>query len=137
MFAPSFFTGNLVARFGKSRIIATGLFLLIAAALVGINGVSLANYYLGLILLGIGWNFGFIGSTVLLTETYEPHERSKAQGANDFIVFSTVAFASLMSGVTLNHWGWFFLNGLVLPIALLCLASLGWLAAKSQVIIQR
>ncbi len=137
MFAPSFFTGNLIARFGKSRIIATGLFLLIAAALLGINGVSLAHYYLGLILLGIGWNFGFIGSTTLLTETYEPQERSKAQGTNDFIVFSTVAFASLMSGVMLNHLDWFFLNGLVLPIALSCLASLGWLAAKSRVVVQR
>ena len=130
MFAPSFVTGHLIARFGKERIMATGLFILVACGIVALNGISLAHFYTALVLLGVGWNFGFIGATALLTETYEPHERGKAQGANDFILFGTVAFASLMSGYTLNHAGWDFLNWIIFPIAALCLASLWWLKAR-------
>ncbi len=127
MFGPSFFTGNLISRFGKTRIIAIGLALLGLSALVGLQGVTLTNYYGALILLGIGWNFGFIGATTLLTETYHPQEKAKAQGANDFIVFGSVAFASFMAGQTLNAYegeGWNIINTVIFPVITICLLSL-------------
>lgn len=127
MFVPSFFTGHLIARFGKEKIMATGLLILVACGLVGLNGISLAHFYIGLILLGVGWNFGFIGATALVTETYEPHEKNKAQGANDFILFGSVAVASLLSGYSLNHMGWAFLNWIIFPIVAICLVALWWL----------
>lgn len=127
MFAPSFFTGHLIARFGKERIMATGLLILVACALVGLNGITLAHFYIGLILLGVGWNFGFIGATAMVTDCYEPHEKNKAQGANDFILFGSVALASLFSGYTLNHAGWEFINWIVFPVVGICLISLWWL----------
>ena len=127
MFAPSFFTGNLIARFGKEAIVATGLVILAACGAVALMGVELANFWGSLILLGVGWNFGFIGATAMVTETYAPEEKAKAQGANDFILFGTVAFASFMSGQLLNAYGWNVLNMLVFPIVVICLAALGWL----------
>ncbi len=130
MFVPSFFTGHLIARFGKEKIMATGLAILVACALVGLNGISLAHFYVGLILLGVGWNFGFIGATAMVTDTYEPHEKNKAQGANDFILFGSVAFASLLSGYSLNNMGWQFINMIVFPVVAICLAALWWLYAK-------
>ena len=131
MFAPSFFTGHLIARYGKERIVAIGLFILAACAIVALNGISLAHFYLALILLGVGWNFGFIGATSMITDTYEPHEKNKAQGANDFILFGTVALASLMSGFSLNNMGWDFINWIVFPIVGLCLVSLWWLKGRA------
>jgi len=130
MFAPSFFTGHLIARFGKETIMATGLFILVACALVGLNGITLAHFYIGLILLGVGWNFGFIGATAMVTDCYEPHEKNKAQGANDFILFGSVALASLLSGFTLNHMGWEFINWIVFPVVGICLISLMWLKGR-------
>ena len=130
MFGPSFFTGNLIARFGKERIVATGMVLLIACALVGLHGITLTHFYLALILLGFGWNFGFIGATALLTEAYKPEEKAKAQGANDFLLFGSVAFGSFMSGQTLNAFGengWNAINYTVLPVTAVCLLSLLWL----------
>ncbi|MEO1397336.1 MAG: MFS transporter [Pseudomonadota bacterium] len=127
MFGPSFFTGNLIARFGKERIVAAGMLILAACAIVGLSGIELAHFYTALILLGIGWNFGFIGATAMLTETYRPEEKAKAQGANDFILFGMVAFASLMSGQTLNAFGWDALNWVVFPVVAICLVSLLWL----------
>ncbi|MCG8418202.1 MAG: MFS transporter [Proteobacteria bacterium] len=128
MFAPSFFTGSLINRFGKETIVATGLLLLLGCALVALSGIDLANFYIALILLGIGWNFGFIGATAMVTETYRPEERAKVQGANDFIVFGIVAFASLMSGQVLAAAGWAAINVIVLPFLVLCFAMLTWLA---------
>lgn len=130
MFAPSFFTGNLIARFGKELIIAIGLIILAACGAVALMGIELANFWGSLILLGIGWNFGFIGATAMVTETYAPEEKAKAQGANDFILFGTVAFASLMSGQLLNSYGWNLLNMLVFPVVGICLAALGWLVTR-------
>ncbi len=131
MFAPSFFTGHLIAKFGKEKIMATGLAILVACAVVGLNGITLAHFYLGLILLGIGWNFGFIGATAMVTDTYEPHEKNKAQGANDFILFGSVAVASLLSGYSLNHMGWDFINWIVFPIVAICFVGLWWLKSKT------
>lgn len=130
MFAPSFFTGKLIARFGKETIVAAGLVILIGCGVVALSGVSLWQFWIALILLGIGWNFGFIGSTAMLTDTYQSCEKNKVQGVHDFVLFSTVAVASLMSGATLNMFGhsaelgWFLLNWILLPIASTCLLIL-------------
>ena len=130
MFGPSFFTGNLIARFGKEKIVATGLVLLIVCAIVALLGITLTNFYLALILLGFGWNFGFIGATAMLTDTYRPEEKAKAQGANDFLLFGSVAFGSFMSGQTLNAFGdkgWDAINYTVFPVVGICLLALLWL----------
>lgn len=127
MFGPSFFTGNLIAKFGKERIVATGMVLLALCAVVALSGIDLANFYISLILLGVGWNFGFIGATAMLTECYRPEEKAKAQGANDVVLFSMVALASLMSGTTLNSLGWEWVNIIVFPVVVACLLSLVFL----------
>jgi len=127
MFLPSFFTGQLIARFGKAPVVATGLVVLIGCGLLALAGVELFHFWGALILLGIGWNFGFIGATAMVTETYRPAEKGKAQGANDFILFGTVAFASFMSGQMLNAWGWDAVNWTIFPVVVLSLLALGWL----------
>jgi len=127
MFVPSFFTGRLIARFGKAPIVATGLVILVACGLLALAGVELFHFWGALILLGIGWNFGFIGATAMVTETYRSEEKGKAQGANDFILFGTVAFASFMSGQMLNAWGWGSVNWTIFPVVLMSLLALGWL----------
>ncbi|MDD9909784.1 MAG: MFS transporter [Ahrensia sp.] len=136
MFGPSFFTGHLIARFGKEQIVAAGLLILAACAIVGLSGISLAHFYIALILLGIGWNFGFIGATAMLTDTYRPEEKAKAQGTNDFILFGMVAFGSFMSGKTLNAFdgtaGWDATNWVVFPVVAACLMALGWLALRAR-----
>lgn len=124
MFAPSFFTGRLISRFGKETIVATGLALLIGCAIVALSGIALWQFWLALILLGIGWNFGFIGATAMVAETYTPAEKNKVQGAHDFALFGTVAFASLMSGQVYNAGGWAMLNWIIFPVALLCIGAL-------------
>ena len=132
MFGPSFFTGNLITRFGKETIVATGLIVLLACAFVALMGVELMHFWGSLILLGIGWNFAFIGATSMVTETYTPAEKNKAQGANDFILFGTVALASLMSGLTLNHFGWNVINMIVFPVVGIGLIALGWLVLHGK-----
>ncbi len=130
MFAPSFFTGNLIARFGKETIVAAGLLILIVCSIVALSGVELWQFWLALILLGVGWNFGFIGATAMLTSTYTSAEKNKVQGVHDFALFGTVAFASLMSGFTVNAFGgsaelgWAMLNWILLPVAAICLVIL-------------
>ena len=139
MFGPSFFTGNLIAKFGKERIVGAGLVLLALCAMVALTGITLTHFYLALILLGIGWNFGFIGATAMLTDTYRPEEKAKTQGANDFILFGSVAAASFMSGQTLNAFegtlGWDAINYVVFPVVIICLLSLGWLKLKERVVV--
>ena len=125
MFAPSFFTGRLIARFGCEAIIACGLVILIGCSIIAGLGIELWNFWLALILLGVGWNFGFIGATAMVTSTYRTSEKNKVQGVHDVILFSTVAFASLMAGQVLNSFGWDGINMIVRPIALACLLLLG------------
>ncbi|MEZ5811718.1 MAG: MFS transporter [Rhizobiaceae bacterium] len=127
MFAPSFFTGRLIARFGREAVVATGLFLLIACALVALSGIALWQFWTALILLGIGWNFAFIGATAIVAECYRLSERNKVQGFHDFLLFGLVAFASLMSGRIYNIGGWEMLNWIVLPVTFVCLAALAYL----------
>ena len=137
MFAPSFFTGRLIARFGKEKIVATGLLLLIGCAIVALSGIALWQFWTSLILLGVGWNFSFIGSTAIVTECYRPSEKNKVQGFHDFLLFGLVAFASLMSGQVYNAWGWSMLNWLVFPVTLVCLAALAILAFRGRESVQR
>lgn len=129
MFGPSFFTGGLIARFGAERVAAAGLLLLIGCAVVALSGLALWQFWTALILLGLGWNFGFIGATAMVARTYRPSEKGKAQGFHDFILFGSVALASLASGWVMNRFGWDVLNWVVFPVAALCLGALAWLAA--------
>lgn len=115
MFAPSLFTGSLIARFGAPRVMAAGFVLLAAHVALALSGTGLPNYYAALVLLGIGWNFGFVGGTALLTSTYRENERAKAQAINDFVVFGIVAAASLSSGWLYHRFGWEVLNAVALP----------------------
>lgn len=125
MFAPSFFTGRLIHRFGAPTIVAIGFLLLIGCGLIALSGIQLWQFWSALILLGLGWNFGFIGSTAMVAECYRPEEKGKTQGFHDFVLFSSVAFASLMSGAVYNAWGWEMLAWILLPVAVVCLMLLG------------
>lgn len=106
MYAPSFFTGRLITRFGASRIVSFGLLLTGASTLVGLAGVDVAHFWLMLILLGVGWNFGFVGASAMVVECHRPQERTRVQALNDFIVFSTMAIGSFSSGGLLTAHGW-------------------------------
>ena len=127
MYVPSFFTGALITRFGAGKVASTGMALLIAAAFSGLAGIRFENFAVGLILLGLGWNFGFIGGTTLLTSTYEPLERNKAQGLNDFLVFGTTTLTSLSAGALMAGAGWSIVNWAVLPLAAFGLGLILWL----------
>ena len=126
MYVPSFFTGSLIIRFGVERICALGIVILAGAGLAALLGISFANFAVGLILLGLGWNFGYVGGTAMLTETYAPAERAKVQAVNDFAVSSTVAIASLTSGGLFDAMGWTGVNLAVFPAVAVALALLGW-----------
>jgi len=133
MFAPSFFTGHLIARFGVERIMGLGILILGAAGVVALQGVALENFYIALILLGLGWNFGFIGATTMLAGAHAPHERGRMQGLNDLIVFGGVTMASLASGGLMNCSGgsavegWAAVNWAMIPFLVLAGGSLMWL----------
>ena len=116
MFGPSFFTGNLISRFGEYKIILLGALLGVVSVIVSLSGLELANFYIALVLLGLSWNFMFIGGTTLVTTTYKPSETAKVQGLNDFLVFGTVATASLMSGQLQERFGWDVVNYGALPL---------------------
>ncbi len=138
MFAPSFFTGHLIARFGVEKIMATGLAILGAAGIVGLSGVELTNFYLALILLGLGWNFGFIGATTMLAGAHRPEERGVVQGMNDMVVFGMVTVASLASGGLMNCSGgtavegWNAVNLAMIPFLVLAGGSLIWLIRQPR-----
>jgi MFS family permease len=130
MYAPSFFTGHLINRVGIMNLILLGAALLAGAAFVNLSGLAVAQFWLGLVLLGLGWNFTFVGASTLLTETYHPSERAKAQATNDFLMFGAVTLAALSSGATLHLFGWATVNMGVLPgIALIAVAAL-WLRRR-------
>lgn len=128
MYAPSFVTGSLIRRFGVLRILATGALLLFGAAAVDLAGLGFWNFLVGLVLLGAGWNFLYVGGTTLLTEGYQSEERARVQGLNDFLIFGTVAAASLGSGALHDRFGWAVVNLGVLPFIALVLAAIGVLA---------
>jgi MFS family permease len=133
MFGPSFITGALIQRFGVERIVALGLLLLLGCGIVALSGIALWQFWTSLILLGLGWNFGFIGATAMVAETYTPSENGKVQGLHDLILFGFVAFGSLMSGAVYNAWGWEMLNWIIFPVVMLCLGALALLALGGRV----
>ena len=138
MFAPSFFTGTLIARFGVERVIAAGLLLLAAAGLAGYTGATLPHFALALVLLGLGWNFAFIGATAMLTAAHTAEERGRVQGMNDFAVFGLVALASLASGGLMNCTGgdpvdgWTAVNLATAPFLAAAGGALLWLTLRRR-----
>ncbi len=116
MFVPSFFTGHLIKKHGLKPIIMLGCTLLIISALINLFGQSYVHFFTSLVLLGIGWNFTFIGATQLVSLTYRPQEKGKVQGMNDFLVFTTAAIASLFAGQTVETIGWIWVNLISLPL---------------------
>jgi MFS family permease len=127
MYAPSFITGHLIVRFGVFRVISAGLALLLLSAVVGAGGLSVAHFWISLTLVGIGWNFAFIGATTLVTHCYRPEERNKVQSFNDFLIFGTMALGSFASGKMLATVGWEWVNIAVFPPVLAVALLLGWL----------
>lgn len=138
MYAPSFITGHLITRFGVQKIVATGLVILAASGAVALMGVELEHFYIALILLGVGWNFGFIGATTMLARSHSAAERGRIQGINDMIVFGGVTVASLSSGQLMNCWGpdaetgWQLVNLAMLPFLVLAGGALIWLALRPR-----
>lgn len=139
MYIPSFFTGHLIARFGRETIVGLGLLILAGAGAVAMTGVALGNFYLALVLLGLGWNFGFIGSTAMLTASARPEDRASLQGINDFVVFGGVFVASLSSGSLMNctasgnaQSGWQAVNMAMLPFLVLAGGALIWLVLRPK-----
>ena len=124
MYGPSFFTGSLIARFGAPKIVALGLSLEAIGAMIGLSGVTAMHFWAALIVLGIGWNFSFVGASALVLETHRPQERNKVQAFNDFLVFGTMALGSFSSGQLLANYGWSAVNIVVFPPVLLGLAVL-------------
>ncbi|NEX45036.1 MFS transporter [Pseudotabrizicola algicola] len=133
MYAPSFFTGHIIARFGVERVIALGLLILAGSGAVAMAGVALENFFIALILLGVGWNFGFIGATTMLTSAQRPEERGRLQGLNDLILFGGVSVASFASGGLMNcsggsvQAGWQLVNMAMLPFLVAAGGALIWL----------
>jgi len=138
MFLPSFFTGHLIARFGAEKIVALGLAILAAAGGVALSGVELFDFFLALVLLGVGWNFGFIGATAMLTSAHSTAERGRVQGMNDAIVFGCVTIASLASGGLMNcsggdvAAGWSAVNIAMAPFLMLAGGALIWLMLRPR-----
>jgi hypothetical protein len=132
MYVPSFFTGSLIVRFGVERIVFLGFALLLASALVAIEGIALWNFYSGLVLLGVGWNFSFVGATTMVTQCHSPAERNKVQAFNDFLVFGSMAVASFSSGQLLEAFGWTAVNYVVFPTILTAAALLLWRSLRPR-----
>ena len=125
MYGPSFFTGSLIARFGAPKVVATGLLLEAAAATIGLTGITALHFWATLIVLGVGWNFSFVGASALVLETHRAAERNKVQAFNDFLVFGMMAVGSFSSGQLLANYGWSAVNLVVYPPVLLGLTVLG------------
>jgi predicted MFS family arabinose efflux permease len=132
MYAPSFVTGSLAVRFGVMRTTAVGLALLVASGVVGVTGLSVAHFWAGLILLGLGWNLAFIGATTLVTECHRPEERTRVQSFNDFLIFGSMAIASFSSGQLLAYFGWAMINAVIFPTVAIAAALLVWLNLRNR-----
>ncbi|MBU3035499.1 MFS transporter [Tritonibacter mobilis] len=138
MYVPSFFTGHLIARFGVEKVVGAGLVILAGAGAVALQGVDLGNFFIALILLGVGWNFGFIGATTMLAGAHEAHERGRMQGLNDLLVFGGVTVASVASGGLMNCSGgnpvegWAAVNMAMAPFLVLAGGALIWLVLKPK-----
>jgi MFS family permease len=132
MFVPSFFTGDLIRRFGVLPVMATGAALMAACLGVNLAGIDFANFFVGLVLLGLGWNFLFVGGTTLVTESYRPSEKAKVQALNDLLVFGTVAMTAMSSGAVHGLAGWTWINIACGPFLLLAAGALLWLQLRRR-----
>ena len=132
MFVPSLVTGSLILRFGVERMIGIGLSLIVLSAIISISGISLWHFWIGLCLLGVGWNFAFVGATTMVTQCHRPEERNKVQSFNDFLVFGSMAIGSFASGSVLASFGWVAVNNIVFPVILTAAALLLWQVSASR-----
>jgi MFS family permease len=132
MYAPSFVTGSLIARFGVERITGIGLALIAIAAAVGVAGITVAHFWTGLILLGLGWNLSFIGATTMVTQSHRPEERNKVQSFNDFLIFGSMAVGSFLSGQMLAYMSWPAINEVVFPVVFTAGGLLIWLVIRKR-----
>lgn len=133
MYLPSFITGSLISRFGAGKVIVAGMVLIVLAAVAGLAGQTVYHFWADMILVGLGWNFGFIGATALVTETHRPAERTKVQSFNDFLVFGTMVVGSFSSGRILIDFGWNMVNELVFPLVFVGIAALLWFRRSQKV----
>lgn len=124
MYGPSFWTGRLITRFGASKVVATGLLLTAASTVVGLLGIQVVHFWATLILLGLGWNFGFVGASAMVLECHRPEEKARVQSLNDFVVFGTMTFGSFLSGGLLSAYGWDTVLWLSFPPLLFAVAAL-------------
>ena len=132
MFAPSFFTGSLIVRFGVERIVLAGLLLTLLSAVVGLSGISVWHFWAAVTLIGVGWNFAFIGATTIVTQCHRPEERYRVQSFNDFLIFGSMTISSFGSGALLAQLGWTAVNVVVVPPVLLAGALLVWLTLRGR-----
>jgi MFS family permease len=132
MYAPSFFTGGLIARYGVERITAIGLALIALTGVADIAGITVAHFWTGLVLLGLGWNFGFIGATTMVTQCHRPEERNKVQAFNDFLIFGSMALTSFSSGQMLEDFGWTTVNAVIFPTVFVAAVMLIWLSLRDR-----
>jgi MFS family permease len=133
MYAPSFLTGSLIARYGIERITGIGLGLIALTAVVGIAGITVAHFWTALVLLGVGWNLAFIGATTMVTQCHRAEERNKVQAFNDFLIFGSMAVSSFSSGQMLEYLGWQAINEAIFPTIFVAGALLAWLAARKRI----
>jgi MFS family permease len=134
MYAPGFFTGSLIKRFGVLRVILAGAAVFAAAVGVALSGTTFAHFVVALALVGIGWNFVYTGATTLLTESLPPAEKARTQGANDFILFATMGVSSFSSGWLVSSAGWTWMNVAALPILAIVVAAALWFGAKRRAV---
>lgn len=132
MYAPSFITGGVIARYGAERIIGLGLVLIALTAAVAISGITVAHFWGSLVLLGVGWNLSFIGATQMVTQCHRPHERNKVQAFNDFLIFGSLALSSFSSGQLLEAFGWQAVNEVIFPTVFVAGALLVWLVPRGR-----
>ena len=131
MFVPSFFTGTLIQKYGVHNIILAGVLILFIHVMLALTGTDFFNFISGLVLLGVGWNFMFIGGSTLLTQVYRKEEKEKTQAFHDFFVFTMISISSFSAGSLLNHWGWKGVNLAVTP--LIIIALIGILLSKYRI----
>lgn len=126
MYAPSFFTGRLITRYGAPNVVLAGLALTGLAAVSGLSGVTLNHFWIALVLLGLGWNFGWVGASAMVVASHAPEEGPRVQSINDFFVFGSMVIGSFASGSMLTAFGWSTVSGLILPPVLLAATAVLW-----------
>src|SRR5689334_21208142 len=132
MYVPSFFTGSLILRFGVAPVMGVGLVVLALSAVVGLSGLTVGHFWTALVLLGLGWNFAFVGATTMVCDCHRPKERNKVQAFNDFLIFGSMTISSFVSGSMLAHFGWYLVNVVMFPVVGIAAAVLAWLVLRER-----